>query len=93
MPAGVRGERARHGDGGDQLAATRNVHSDILRPGLRSIGRLLGPADLGGGDGLAVLAELHHIPGRVVGERSIQGGDEAVGIEGERDAGGHNAQS
>ena len=39
-------------------------------------------------DGLAVLAELHHIAGGVVGERSVQGGDEAIGVEGERDAKG-----
>jgi hypothetical protein len=68
------------------------VHSDGLRPGLGAIGRLFGPAHLGGGDGLALVAELHHVPGGVVGERIIEGGDEAIGIEGERDAGRHNAR-
>ena len=84
----VRGEGARHSDSGDELAAARDVHPNGLRPGLRPVGRLLGPADLGGAYGLAVLAELHHIAGGVVGEGSVQGGDEAIGVEGERDAKG-----
>ena len=35
-----------------------------------------------------MLAELHHVAGGVVGEGSAQGGDEAIGVEGERDAKG-----
>jgi len=42
--------------------------------------------------GLSCLVELHHIPGGVVGECGIQGGDEAVGSKRERDAGRHDAE-
>src|SRR5262249_44116999 len=61
--------------------------ADILRPGLRPVGGLLSPTHLGGGNGLAMLPELHHVAGGAAGERSVQGGDEAIGVERERDAG------
>ena len=39
-----------------------------------------------------MLAQLHHVTGGAGGKGGVQGGDEAVGVEGQRDAGGLFAQ-
>ena len=70
----LRVQQACHRDRGDELAAARDVHTDIGRPALAAVDGTLRPLPLQRVDRGAVPAEPHH----VTVDRALQGGVECL---------------